>query len=141
MKTILVTGGAGFIGSHLTDRLLSEGKKVVVLDNLSLGRKGNLTQALKNHNCQFIEGDILDSTLLDKIFTDNQFDMVFHLAANSDIARSHADPNVDLDMTFMTTYTVLKTMWKHGIKKLMFASTSAIYGQTGGVEVKENYGP
>ena len=141
MQTILVTGGAGFIGSHLVDKLLDYGHKVVVLDNLSLGRKSNLNNALQNPNCQFIEGDILNSDLLRKIFTDNKFDMVFHLAANSDIARSHANPDVDLDMTFMTTYTLLKEMRQHNVKKLMFASTSAIYGQTGGVEVKENYGP
>ena len=57
MKTILITGGAGFIGSHLTDRLLSQGNKVVVLDNLSLGRKSNLDQALQNPNCTFVEGE------------------------------------------------------------------------------------
>ncbi len=141
MKSILITGGAGFIGSHLADTLLSCDDKVVILDNLSLGRRSNLNQALQNPNCTFVEGDILDDGLLDTLFKQHNFDMVFHLAANSDIARSHANPNVDLDMTFMTTYAVLQKMRQYNVKKLMFASTSAIYGQTGGAEVKENYGP
>ena len=141
MNSILITGGAGFIGSHLTDRLLNQGNKVVILDNLSLGRKSNLNQAMQNPNCTFVEGDVLNEELLDSLFKQHHFDMVFHLAANSDIARSHANPNVDLDMTFLTTYAVLKKMRQYNVKKLMFASTSAIYGQTGGDEVKETYGP
>ena len=141
MKSIFITGGAGFIGSHLTDRLLSQGNKVVVLDNLSLGRRSNLNQAIKNSNCTFVEGDILNETVLDSLFKQHDFDMIFHLAANSDIARSHANPNVDLDMTFLTTYAVLQKMRQYNVKKLMFASTSAIYGQTEGAEVKETYGP
>ncbi len=76
-----------------------------------------------------------------KIFNDTKFDIVFHLAANSDIARSHADPSVDLNMTFMTTYSVLEQMRTHDVKKLMFASTSAIYGNAYGIEVTETYGP
>ena len=141
MNTILVTGGAGFIGSHLTDRLLAEKNKVVVFDNLSLGRKSNLKQALQDPNCTFVEGDILNEELLKSLFEQHKFNIIFHLAANSDIARSHANPNVDLDMTFLTTYAILQKMRQYGVKKLMFASTSAIYGQTGGVEVKETYGP
>ena len=66
--------------------------------------------------------------------------MVFHLAANSDIARSFANPAIDLNLTFMTTFKVLMAMKQYGVKKIMFASTSAIYGQTGGVEVTEKYG-
>lgn len=141
MNNILITGGAGFIGSHLADCLLSKGLKVVGLDNLSLGRRTNLEQALKNSSFTFIEGNILDEKLLDGLFKKYGFDMVFHLAANSDIARSHANPDIDLDMTFHTTYAVLKAMRENNVRKIMFASTSAIYGQTGGVEVHENYGP
>ena len=141
VENILITGGAGFIGSHLADRLLSEGCKVVVLDNLSRGRLSNLDTARQSPHFSFVEGDILDEGLLDKLFSEYGFDMVFHLAANSDIASSHANPDVDLDATFLTTYRILKAMMKHQVKKIMFASTSAIYGQTGGAEVNENYGP
>ena len=140
VENILITGGAGFIGSHLADRLLSEGCKVVVLDNLSRGRLSNLDAARQSPHFSFVEGDILDEGLLDDLFSEYGFDMVFHLAANSDIASSHANPDVDLDATFLTTYRILKAMMKHQVKKIMFASTSAIYGQTGGAEVNENYG-
>ena len=67
MSTYLVTGGAGFIGSHLADKLLSDNNRVVILDDLSLGRKSNLDKALQNSNCVFIEGNILDESLLNSI--------------------------------------------------------------------------
>ena len=141
MANILVTGGAGFIGSHLIDRLLDEGNRVVAIDNPSLGRKSNIAHHFDNDAFTFIEGDILDAPLFDSLFEKMAFDVVFHLAANSDIARSHADPTVDLNMTFMTTYRVVDAMRRYGVKKLMFASTSAIYGNAQGLEVTETYGP
>lgn len=138
---ILVTGGAGFIASHLIDRLLSEGHAVVAYDNLSLGRESNIAHHFGNPDFAFVKGDILDAALLDSVFEKHKFDFVFHLAANSDIARSHADPTVDLNMTYMTTFRVVDAMRRFGVKKLMFASTSAIYGDAHGEEVKENFGP
>ena len=137
---ILVTGGAGFIGSHLVDRLLSEGNFVVAYDNLSLGRLENLEEASKNTNFKFVEGDILDREKLWNVFKTNNFDIVFHMAANSDIAKSHANPDVDFDNTFKTTYETLLAMKEFGIKKLVFASTSAIYGDAG-KSVDETFGP
>ena len=127
---ILVTGGAGFIGSHLTDKLLDKGHNVVAFDNLSLGRLDNLSEAIKNPNFEFIKGDILNKDEFFEVFKKHKFDMVFHLAANSDIAKSHANPNVDMENTFMTTYNTLLAMKEFGIKKIMFSSTSAIYGET-----------
>ena len=138
---ILVTGGAGFIGSHLVDALLNDGHQVIAIDNLSLGRKSNIQHNLDNKNFAFVEGDILDDELFLSLFENNKFDIVFHLAANSDIARSHANPSIDLNMTFMTTFKVLEAMRKYNVKKLMFASTSAIYGDAKGLEVKEDFGP
>ena len=137
---ILVTGGAGFIGSHLVDRLLSEGNFVVAYDNLSLGRLENLEEASKNTNFKFVEGDILDREKFWNVFKTNNFDIVFHMAANSDIAKSHANPDVDFDNTFKTTYETLLAMKEFGIKKLVFASTSAIYGDAG-KSVDETFGP
>ncbi len=137
---ILVTGGAGFIGSHLVDRLLSEGNFVVAYDNLSLGRLENLEEASKNTNFKFVEGDILDREKFWNVFKTNNFDIVFHMAANSDIAKSHANPDVDFDNTFRTTYETLLAMKEFGIKKLVFASTSAIYGDAG-KSVDETFGP
>lgn len=138
---ILVTGGAGFIASHLIDRLLNEGHAVVAYDNLSLGRESNIAHHFDDAAFTFVKGDILDAALLDSVFEKHKFDFVFHLAANSDIARSHADPTVDLNMTYMTTFRVVDAMRRFGVKKLMFASTSAIYGDAHGEEVKENFGP
>ena len=138
---ILVTGGAGFIASHLIDRLLNEGHTVVAYDNLSLGRESNISHHFDDAAFTFVKGDILDADLLDSVFEKHKFDFVFHLAANSDIARSHADPTVDLNMTYMTTFRVVDAMRRFGVKKLMFASTSAIYGDAHGEEVKENFGP
>lgn len=141
MENILITGGAGFIGSHLVDRLLTEGHKIVVVDNLALGLIRNIEHHFDNPSFKFIEGDVLDKTLMTEIFDSTEFDIVYHLAANSDIARSHADPSVDLNMTYLTTYSVLEQMRTHGVKKIMFASTSAIYGNAHGAEVTETYGP
>lgn len=141
MNNVLVTGGAGFIGSHLADALLLRGCTVTALDNLSLGRRENLQQAMHNPAFTFVEGDILHDETLHGLFREQHFDMVFHLAANSDIARSHADPSIDLNLTFLTTFKVLEAMRLFGVRDLMFASTSAIYGQTGGAEVAEDFGP
>ncbi len=140
MSKILITGGAGFIGSHLADKLLEDGHQVTVLDNLSLGRLSNLEKALQNPEFKFIEGDILDKQFLCKVFEDGDFDTVFHMAANSDIAKSHRNPDVDFDNTLSTTYSVLLAMKDYGVKNIVFASTSAIYGEAG-VSVDENYGP
>ena len=84
---ILVTGNTGFIGSHLIDRLLTEENKVVAIDNLSLGNKHNIEHHLSNEKFNFVEGDILNKELLDTLFENNNFDFVFHLAANSDTRR------------------------------------------------------
>lgn len=137
---ILVTGGAGFIGSHLCDTLIAEGNEVTVVDNLVLGKKENIAHLLDNKNFKFIKEDLLNRDALDKIFTDGKFDMVYHLAANSDIQKGSKNPEVDYNMTFNTTFNVLQAMRKHEVKKLFFASTSAIYGETYDC-LTENYGP
>ena len=137
---ILVTGGAGFIGSHLCDELIRLGHMIVALDNLVLGRKENITHLFSNPSFSFIEGDILDTILLDKTFAENNFDIVFHMAANSDIQKGGQDPMVDYELTFMTTFNILQQMRKHQVKKLVFASTSAIYGETTDL-LTEDYGP
>lgn len=138
MKSILITGGAGFIGSHICDALISY-NKITVIDNLSLGRMNNIEHLLDNKNFKFIKADILSETL-DAIFAEGNFDAVIHLAANSDIAVSHDNPDVDKDHTFMTTYQVLEMMKKYKTKEIVFSSTSAIYGDTADL-LHENYGP
>jgi UDP-glucose 4-epimerase len=137
---ILVTGGAGFIGSHLCDALIQLGHEVLAIDNLSLGREENLQHLANVSAFEFIQGDVLDSALLESLLADRRPDCVFHMAANSDIARSHANPSVDLDNTFLTTFSVLDAMRKCGIVKIAFASTSAVYGEAKG-QIREDFGP
>jgi UDP-glucose 4-epimerase len=128
----LVTGAAGFIGSHLVDALLTRGAAVTGLDNLKLGRRENLAIALKNPRFKFFEADLNDLPACKKIIAGQSqsapFTAAWHMAANSDIRAGVADPDVDLRDTFLTTCNLLKLMREHKIPWLAFASTSAIYG-------------
>jgi UDP-glucose 4-epimerase len=137
---ILVTGGAGFIGSHLCDALVASGHTVVAVDNLSLGREENLSQLHSNVAFEFVRGDVLEADWLENFVRRGRFDCIFHLAANSDIARSHSNPRVDLDNTFRTTFQVLEAMRKADVRQLVFASTSAVYGEVEG-NIREDFGP
>jgi UDP-glucose 4-epimerase len=137
---ILVTGGAGFIGSHLCDSLLAEDHAITVVDNLILGVEENISHLKGRSDFNFVEADLLDIDRLKQLFDVSEFDMVFHLAANSDIQKGSKDPQVDYDLTFNTTFNVLQCMREFGVKKLFFASTSAIYGDTSD-RLHENYGP
>ena len=137
---ILITGGAGFIGSHLCDALMERGHNLTVVDNLILGRKENISHLLGKVGFEFIEEDLLQTEAMRDIFKDRKFDMVYHLAANSDIQKGGKDPQVDYDLTFNTTYHVLRYLKEFGIRKFFFASTSAIYGETSDV-LNEDYGP
>ncbi len=139
-EKVLITGGAGFIGSHLVDVLLDLGHEVVVIDDLSLGRKENIAHRMNDTAFTFCEGDILDQKVLEPLFKEHSFDAVFHMAANSDIQKGGADPDVDFKLTFSTTYAVLKCMRAYKVKKLVFASTSAVYGETKEL-LTESYGP
>lgn len=137
---ILVTGGAGFIGSHLNDALIDRGHIVTVVDNLVLGKMVNISHLLSNPNFHFFEEDLNDFSSLRNIFQLGHFDMVYHLAANSDIQKGVKDPLIDYKLTFNTTFNILQLMKEFEVKKLFFASTSAIYGETNDV-YSEDYGP
>lgn len=137
---ILITGGAGFIGSHLCDALIARGYHVTVIDNLVLGKRENIEHLIGHENFKFVNADLLWPEALKREFEIGNFDMVYHLAANSDIQKGGKDPMVDHQLTFETTFSVLQQMKDFGVKKLFFASTSAIYGETHDV-LNEDYGP
>lgn len=127
MKT-LVTGGAGFIGSHICKRLVNEGHQVVVIDNLSNGSLDNLKELEGNPQFSFHEFDVNNTIKLRSVFDSQPFDMVFHLAANADVTKGEESPQVDYENTLQTTLSVLEMMRIYEIKKFFFASSSTVYG-------------
>jgi UDP-glucose 4-epimerase len=137
---VLITGGAGFIGSHLADLLISRHHEVVVVDNLSLGKKEHI-QHLEDHiKFLFIKEDLLHFHKIKNIFGAHHFDVVFHLASNSDIFYSANHPRKDLRNTFTASWNVLECCRLHGVKQLVFSSTSAIYGEKT-EKLREDSGP
>jgi UDP-glucose 4-epimerase len=136
----LVTGGAGFIGSHLCDRLRAQGDEVWCVDNLHLGQQRNIAHLQASNGFHFIEQDVNGRDALGALFADVKFDAVFHLAANSDIAAGTADTELDFRLNELTTIAVLDAMRRHGTRRLFFASTSAIFGEAEGA-LAEDSGP
>ena len=140
MKNVLITGGAGFIGSYLIKRMLSEGHNVVCVDNLILGTRSNIEEYQNEENFFFYEMDVENIDKLDALVKEHQIEEVYHLAANSDIQKSAKNPNLDLQNTFSTTYSVLECMRRNDVKKLFFASTSAVYGEKVNEKLTESVG-
>lgn len=136
---ILVTGGSGFIGSHLVDHLLKEGHQVKVYDNLSGGHYSFIQHHEKNKNFSFVWADLQNLKILKK--ETKGIEMVFHLAANSDISKGILDPNIDFNQTIQNTFNLLLSMKDNGIKKLFYASGSGVYGDVGSTYTKESFGP
>jgi UDP-glucose 4-epimerase len=140
----ILTGAAGFIGSHLADALLAQGDGVIGIDDLSLGTRRNVEKAASNPRFSLHEGDLNDveraSIAVAAAAGVTPIDTLWHLAANSDIQAGVADPDVDLRRTFMTTYSALQLCRRHGIRRVVFASTSAVYGELPG-PLAENAGP
>ena len=127
---ILITGGAGFIGSHLCDALVERGDEVWCVDNLYLGQKEKVAHLFPCKRFHFHELDVLDRWRFDALLASARFDAVFHMAANSDISRGSEDHNLDLRLTFQTTFEVLEAMAQRGVERLFFASSSAVFGDT-----------
>lgn len=139
-ETVLVTGAAGFIGSHLTDRLLQRGLRVIGIDNFSRGTRDNLSEALTHPSFQFFQADLSNVAEIRGIAFNFQIDTVWHMVANSDIAAGIADPNIDLRDTFLSTFNILLVMREANIRRMAFASTSAVYGVHPGA-LTESTGP
>jgi UDP-glucose 4-epimerase len=142
---VLIAGGAGFIGSHLCDALLAKGNNVIVADKLIFGDQDiahlNTDKELQaDGRFKFYEMELADQINVDHIFAENQIDVVYHLAANSDIQKGGREPSIDFNDTFLTTRVLLEGMRKANVKNLFFASTSAVYGEMPDVELKETTG-
>jgi UDP-glucose 4-epimerase len=125
--TVFITGGAGFIGSNLADRLLAEGREVVVYDNFSTGQREFVEQATHNAAYRLVEGDVLDAGALKSAM--DGCDFVFHLAANADIRFGLEHPRRDLEQNTIATFNVLEAMREHGIARIAFASSAAALGE------------
>ena len=136
---VLVAGGAGFIGGHLIDALLSLGHNVVCADSLCLGTEDMIRHCYGSPNFEFCKLDVRDSDKLNALFEKHSFQRVYHLAANSDIQKGASDPSIDFHNTFLTTKSILDAMRSYGVKELLFASTSAVYGDMPG-QLKEDAG-
>ena len=127
MQTVFVTGAAGFIGSNLVDRLLTEGRAVVGWDNLSTGQRAFLEAADAHARFRFIQGDNLDTAALQQAMAGCDF--VFHLAANADVRFGLEHPGRDLEQNTVATFNVLEAMRANGIRRVAFSSTGSIYGE------------
>jgi nucleoside-diphosphate-sugar epimerase len=134
-KKILVTGAAGFIGSNLTDKLLELGAKVIGFDNLFNGHLENLDNALKNKQFQFIKGDIRDFNILLEISKD--VDIIFHQAAFTSVPQSVLMPQSCNDVNINGVLNILNTARKNNIEKIIFASSSSVYGDNPALPKKE----
>lgn len=151
---ILVAGGAGFIGSHLVDELLSVGHEIVCADKLIFGDQNirhlrNDRELVNSGKFKFYEMELADQTKVDRLFSENKIDAVYHMAANSDIQKGGKEPSIDFNDTLLTTRALLEGMRKKDVKNLFFASTSAVYGEmldikltemTGGIKPVSYYG-
>ena len=124
----LIAGGAGFIGSHLADYLLDEGNEVVCIDNFFIGTRQNILHLLTHPRYVFYQYDLNNMEFLNQVFDKEKPDYVFHLAANSDIQASAQNPIIEYQNTYSTTFNLLEAMRLHNVKKMFFASTSAVYG-------------
>src|SRR5438105_33455 len=137
---IVVTGGAGFIGSNLVDRLMKARHKVTVLDNLSGGRLDFLELHRRSDRFKFINLDVRQTDRLKRALYP-EVDLIFHLAANADIARGVQDPTLDFQHSIVSTFSLLQAMRHHGIRQLVYTSGSGVYGDRGAKYSSESFGP
>jgi len=138
-KRWFVTGGAGFIGSHVVDLLVSAGCEVTVFDNLSLSTDRFLAEYIEQKKITFVRKDLLDRDALAQAMKGH--DIVWHLAANTDIPSGFTKRRIDLDNDVIATCNVLEAMLEHDVKEILFSSTGAVYGESIAGTFSESSGP
>lgn len=131
--SILVCGGAGYIGSHAVHQLIGKGEEVVIVDNLQTGHKDAIHPKAK-----FYEGDIRNSDILDKIFTENKIEAVIHFAANSLVGESMEKPLLYFNNNVYGMQMLLEAMKRHRVDKIVFSSTAAVYGEPNRIPIMES---
>ena len=142
-KVYLITGGAGFIGSSLSERLIKEGNRVVAIDNFCdfynpTIKENNVKELIKNSNFKLYRNDIRDREAVKKIFEENNIDIVMHLAAMAGVRPSIENPVLYQEVNCMGTQNILEEMKAHNVKNLVMASSSSVYGNCKEVPFKEN---
>jgi len=136
----LVTGGAGYIGTHIAKNLLKEGFKVIILDNLSTGFIEPVKILQKKHQrCEFIKGDLADKDLLKKIFSENDIEAVIHLAAKISVRESILEPEIYSRENYLNSINLVEAMVARGVNKLVFSSTCAVYGEPKYIPIDEQH--
>jgi len=138
-QKIIITGGAGFIGSHLADRLVAEGNEVVVIDDLSSGRLGFLEKCKGRKNFKFVKADLHKPEKYASELAGA--DVIYHLAANPDVRAAIANTRVEIDQGILSTYNLLEQARKRDVPSVVFSSSSVVYGEPSVVPVPEDYGP
>lgn len=135
---VLLTGGAGFIGSHLADKLIEMGKDVVCIDNFSSGRMEYIDHLMSNPKFSLIRADLFKEDFTEAL---RDCDIVFHVAANPDVRLGADDTRVHLDQNVTVTHNVLEAMRKMDVESILFTSTSTVYGEASVIPTPEDYGP
>lgn len=140
-RTILVTGGAGFIGSYLIDSLVKQHNAIYIFDNLSSGKPQNIKHHLHRPNVTFIKGDLLSYNDIQQLKA-YQFALVYHLSANPEVRVGSISPEIHFQQNIVATYNLLEYLRKNQDNpKIIFTSTSTVYGDASKIPTPENYAP
>jgi len=137
MSCVLVTGAAGFIGSHTVDKLLKAGHKAVGVDNFRTGHRINLVDADQHERFSFVEADVAESGVVDGIVAEAKPDAIIHLAALVSVQDSRDNPELNYQLNVRATHLVAEAARVHGVKRVVFASSAAIYGDTTDLPIRE----
>ncbi|NWF86724.1 GDP-mannose 4,6-dehydratase [Candidatus Bathyarchaeota archaeon] len=139
-KNLVITGGAGFIGSHLLDALKNDGVNICVFDNLSTGKLEHINHHIENKKLTFMQGDLLDIDKVTKAV--EHYNIVFHLAANPEVRVSSVNPQIQYQQNVASTFNLLEAARKAGnVETFLFASSSAVYGEPRRIPTPEDYAP